>query len=70
MRPTARRFTELWLNKHVDGAPAGPISASELADRVIAAAIKEGIPADELEDDTGGVFELVFAALEHKRSEK
>jgi hypothetical protein len=64
------RFAEQWLQENVEDAPAGPVPASDLADRLIAAAIKDGIPADELEDDTGSVFELVFAALEHKTSEQ
>jgi hypothetical protein len=61
------------LKEHVDDAPDGLVSASELADRRVAHAEKEGIPAEEIDAEVGSgfgsVFELVYAALEHKRVE-
>jgi hypothetical protein len=63
VRPTVKRFAELWLDQHIYAAPKGAVSASDLADRLVDAAINEGIPADELEDETDGLFEMVFEAL-------
>ena len=42
----------------------GPVYASELADQLINDAAKEGITADEMEEESGNVFELVLSALE------
>ena len=66
MRPRAARFADQWLYDNVDNGKGGPVSASELADQVVAAGAKGGIPAEEFEDDGNGVFEMVFAELERK----
>ena len=71
MSTRAIKFANRWLKEHVDDAPGGQVSASELVDRLIADAEKEGIPAEEIDAEVGSgfgsVFELVYAALEHKR---
>ena len=69
MRPQASHFAEQWLHEHLNKTPSGPVSARELADQLIAAGQMAGIPADEMEDDIGSVFDLIFAALEHQRIE-
>ena len=66
MRPRAARFAEQWLFDNVDHGKGGPVSASELADQLVAAGAKADIPADEFEDNGDGVFEMVFAELERK----
>jgi hypothetical protein len=67
MRPPAPRFADLWLDQHVADAPAGPIYASDLADQLIKEGIAAGIPAEDFSDEGGGLFEMVFAALEKHR---
>ena len=42
------------------------MSASDLADQLIVAGANADIPAEEFEDDSNGVFEMVFAELERK----
>ena len=73
MTTRAMEFAGRWLKEHVHDAPKGPISASELADLLLADAAQAGIPADEVEGDLGTVFgsvlEMVYAALEYKRVE-
>ena len=66
MRPRAARFADQWLYDNVDNGKGGPVSASELADQLVAAGAKADIPAEEFEDDGDGVFEIVFAELERK----
>jgi hypothetical protein len=73
MTTRAITFADRWLKEHADEALDGPVSASELADRLIADAENEGIPADEMDADVGSrfgsVFELVYAAVEYNRVE-
>ena len=66
MRPRAARFAEQWLHENVADAKDGPISASDLADQLIVAGANADIPAEEFEDESNGVFEMVFAELERK----
>ena len=48
-------------------APGDQVSVSEMVERLLADAAKAGISVDDMEEDTGSVFEMVFAALEHRR---
>ena len=66
MRPRAARFADQWLYDNVDNGKDGPVSASDLADQLVAAGANADIPAEEFEDDGDGVFEMVFAELERK----
>ena len=66
MRPRAARFADQWLFDNVDNGKAGPVSASDLADQLVAAGAKADIAPEEFEDDGDGVFEMVFAELERK----
>ena len=66
MRPRAARFAEQWLYVNVPNGKDGPISASDLADQLIVAGAHADIPAEEFEDESNGVFEMVFAELERK----
>jgi len=48
-------------------APDARASVRETVDRLLADAAKAGISADEMEEEDRSVFEMVFAALEHRR---
>ena len=60
-------FVHRWLHATWTAATdVGPVYASELADQLINDAAKEGITADEMEEEAGSVFELVLSALEQR----
>ena len=64
MKPQAQQFAERWLAEHVIDQPSTPISASDLADRLVADGAKAGIAATDFDGDGIGIFEMVFSALE------
>jgi hypothetical protein len=69
---TTRRinFLHRWIHANIDkAAPEVQASAREMVDRLLADADKAGISADEMEEEDRSVFEMVFAALEHRREE-
>jgi hypothetical protein len=66
MSTRAMKFMHQWLHDKVDEAPTAPLSASDLADQLIAEAGRAGIPVAELEEDAGSVVEMVFMAIDHR----
>ena len=67
---TAHGFSFLhgWIHDNIDeAAPEDQVSVSEMVERLLADAAKVGISVDDIEEDAGSVFEMVFAAIEHRR---
>jgi hypothetical protein len=61
-------FLHEWILANVDkAAPEEQVSVSEMVERLRADAAKAGISVDDMEEDGDSVFEMVFAALEHRR---
>ncbi|MBZ9986696.1 hypothetical protein LB572_06250 [Mesorhizobium sp. BH1-1-5] len=43
-----------------------PLAVADLADEMIKAAGREGIPASEIDEEVDSVFEVIFEALQHR----
>lgn len=43
-----------------------PLAVSDLADEMMKAAAREGIPASEIDEEVGSPFEVIFEALQHR----
>ncbi|MDG4876983.1 hypothetical protein P9273_17970 [Mesorhizobium sp. WSM4935] len=43
-----------------------PVAVSDLADEMVKAAGREGIPASEIDEEVDSVFEVIFEALQHR----
>ena len=60
-------FLDKWIAKNVPAdAKADSVLASELADRVLVAAEKEGLTAKDINDEVDSVFETILKALKHR----
>ena len=62
-----RRFLDDWIAGHLAIASSGdPIAASDLADEMMKAASVTGISPDEINEEVGSVFEVIFEALRNQ----
>ncbi|MBB6411105.1 DUF768 domain-containing protein [Mesorhizobium sangaii] len=60
-------FLEKWMAEHLPNAMTDdPVAISDLADRAIKAADKEGIRTDEISEEVGSVFGVIAEAMLHR----
>jgi hypothetical protein len=60
-------FLVNWLAEHLpETASDDPVVISDLADQVMKAADKAGIPTTEITEEVPSVFEVVAEALDHR----
>lgn len=60
-------FLDKWMAEHLPNAMTDdPVAISDLADEAMKAADKEGIPADEINEEVGSVPEVIFDAMQHR----
>ena len=55
-------FFDKWMTEHLPNAPDDPVAVSDLADELMKAAAREGIPGKEIDEEVDGVFEVIFEA--------
>jgi hypothetical protein len=61
------QFLDKWISKNVPpDAKADSVLASELADKVLVAAEKEGLTAKDINEEVGSVFETILKALRRR----
>src|SRR5689334_21947134 len=60
-------FFDRWMAEHLPNVLTDdPVAVSELADEMMKAAAREGIPASEINGEVDSVFEVIFEALRHR----
>ncbi|OHV69422.1 hypothetical protein LCM4577_22810 [Mesorhizobium sp. LCM 4577] len=60
-------FFDRWMAEHLPNVLTDdPLAVSDLADEMMKAARREGIPASEIEEEVDSVFEVIFEALQHR----
>lgn len=60
-------FFDKWLSENLPDDPTGdPVVISDLADKAMKAADQAGIPASDIEDEIGSVFEAIFDAMKNR----
>lgn len=60
-------FLDQWLTEHLPNAMTDdPAAVSDLADELMKAADREGIRADEINEEVESVFEVIFEAMQHR----
>ncbi|ESY03255.1 hypothetical protein X753_24195 [Mesorhizobium sp. LNJC399B00] len=60
-------FFEKWMAEHLPNALTDdPAAISDMADQAMKAADKEGIPAEEIADEVGSVFEVIADSMQHR----
>ncbi|TPJ82303.1 DUF768 domain-containing protein [Mesorhizobium sp. B2-6-2] len=60
-------FVDNWMAENLpEKMTDNPIVVSDLADELMKAAEREGIPANEINEEIDSVFELIFDAMEHR----
>lgn len=60
-------FFDKWMAEHLPNVLTDdPLAVADLADEMIKAAGREGIPASEIDEEVDSVFEVIFEALQHR----
>lgn len=60
-------FLDEWMSEHLpDVMTDDPVAISDLADQAMKAADARGISADEITDEVGSIFEMIFDAMQHR----
>ncbi|WP_442920235.1 DUF768 domain-containing protein [Mesorhizobium sp. WSM4935] len=60
-------FFHRWMAEHLPNVLTDdPVAVSDLADEMVKAAGREGIPASEIDEEVDSVFEVIFEALQHR----
>jgi hypothetical protein len=60
-------FVDTWMAEHLPNAMTDDLVAvSDLADQLMEAAEREGIPAAEINEEVDSVYEVIFEAMEHR----
>jgi hypothetical protein len=60
-------FFDRWMAEHLPNVLTDdPVAVSDLADEMVKAAGREGIPASEIDEEVDSVFEVIFEALQHR----
>lgn len=60
-------FLDKWMAEHLPNAfTDDPAAITDLADQAIKAAEKEGISLDEISEEVGSVFDVIFDAMQHR----
>jgi len=60
-------FLEKWMTEHLPNAfTDDPAAITDLADQAIKAAEKEGISLDEITEEVGSVFDVIFDAMQNR----
>ncbi|MER8576930.1 hypothetical protein NKG99_35095 [Mesorhizobium sp. M1409] len=60
-------FLDRWMAEHLPNAITDdPVAISDLADEAMKAADREGIPADEINEEVWSVLEVIFDAMQHR----
>ncbi|CDX21545.1 conserved hypothetical protein [Mesorhizobium plurifarium] len=60
-------FFDRWMAEHLPNVLTDdPLAVSDLADEMMKAARREGIPASEIDEEVDSVFEVIFEALQHR----
>jgi hypothetical protein len=63
------QFLDNWIAANVPAdAEPDSVLASELADKALVAAEKEGLTVKEISDEVDSVFETIFEALKHPKA--
>ncbi|CAN7310401.1 DUF768 domain-containing protein [Mesorhizobium caraganae] len=60
-------FLEKWIAEHLPNAfTDDPAAITDLADQAIKATEKEGISLEEISEEVGSVFDVIFDAMQHR----
>jgi hypothetical protein len=60
-------FFDKWMAEHLPNVLTDdPAAVSDLADEMMKAAAREGIPAGEIDEEVDSVFEVIFEAMQHR----
>ena len=60
-------FLDKWMAEHLPNAfTDDPAAITDLADQAIKAAEKEGISLEEISEEVGSVFDVVFDAMQNR----
>ncbi|RUX02652.1 DUF768 domain-containing protein [Mesorhizobium sp. M8A.F.Ca.ET.059.01.1.1] len=60
-------FLHEWMSDHLPNAMTDDaVAVSDLADEALKAANKRGISADEITEEVGSVFEMIFEAMQNR----
>ncbi len=60
-------FLEKWMAEHLPNAfTDDPAAITDLADQAIKAAEKEGISLEEMTEEVGSVFDVIFDAMQNR----
>jgi hypothetical protein len=57
-------FLDKWMAEHLPDAMTDDPIASDLADQAMKAADKQGITCEEISEEVGSVFEVIFEAMQ------
>lgn len=68
MSTRGRKLLDDWIENHLTVSATGdPVAASDLADEMMKAAAGVGIVPDEINDEVGSAFEVIFEAMHGRR---
>ncbi|MER8658917.1 hypothetical protein [Mesorhizobium sp. M0847] len=60
-------FLDRWMAEHLPNAMTDdPVAVSDLADAMMKSAEREGIGADEINEEVGSVYEVISDAMHHR----
>jgi hypothetical protein len=60
-------FLEKWMAEHLPNAfTDDPAAITDLADQAIKAAEQEGISLEEITEEVGSVFDVIFDAMQNR----
>ena len=60
-------FLEKWMTEHLPNAfTDDPAAITDLADQAIKAAEQEGISLEEITEEVGSVFDVIFDAMQNR----
>ena len=60
-------FLEKWMAEHLPNAfTDDPAAITDLADQAIKAAEQEGISLEEITEEVGSVFDVIFDAIQNR----
>ena len=60
-------FLDKWMAEHLPNVVTDdPIAISDLADQAMKAADKQGITCEEISEEVGSVFEVIFDAMQNR----
>jgi hypothetical protein len=62
-------FFHQWMAEHLPNATTNdPVAVSDLADEMMKAAARVGIPAGEIDEEVDSIFEVIFEAMRPRES--